>query len=770
MEKISRNTTLYTHEKKRCRVDALKSVAIWGAGELGMTLFSELSDAGVNILFFIDRNPPSDQREIKRPVFKFDDVPSEQWEQIDGIFLAFYTYRPLVRETIRSAGINKPLFHYPNRYEYLPQKYFTYSHSTEDQLLLKGLETYLLNCPRPIVFYGAGELCRYMMTCLPQLRSDVTCIWDDAPEKCGTFLQEIPILPVGESPHKPGTIFVASAREASLKNMRKNISGSEATLVSLTDMETIDPEVIPRRALFEQHEIKYPVDIQEPDVLPGQDMILVQPPGILLPMMFPNGLAYVHNILKRCDIQFQTLDLNILFYHRYHRKRMLDQIDGDIEMSGDIQMADEPWERENWAEWIKPEFLDFFMPQLRDVVASLVNARPKMIGISANLVNNLFAQEIIKGIRQGLPDTLIIVGGPDCLHHDLGPEKVNDFDYMVIGEAENALETLINKVNTGERPGDIPGIVSRFDSENREWMPAPVSVSDDLDKYGFPDYEWTDIKVYGNKMGNILCSPINTNRGCKWGKCRFCTETLAFRSRSPQSVVDEIKWWLEKGYRNFSFNDSDANGDPEKLGNICREIIKHRLDITIVSQFRIDRRNTPGFFQLLKDAGFTNLVFGVDAWTDNLIQLQRKGYNMRIVEQNLRDCHEAGLRSSVNMVLGVPGETSEDIDELIENAVRVKEYTVFGQISTLQLLVGIEYYTNPEQYNICFRGDRESIFTEHLEIIPADLWYSEKPYIDQNVRIQRLKHVYESFCQQGVGFDPFCDNLIKETLRSHPAA
>ncbi|MBU1169618.1 MAG: B12-binding domain-containing radical SAM protein [Proteobacteria bacterium] len=765
MERLKRTTNLYTHEKKRYRLDGFNSVAIWGAGELGMRLFLELSDVGINVPFYIDRNPPPDQRDITRPVFRFEELPAGELDQIDAIFLAFYTYRPIVRETIQTAGFNKPLFHFPNRYEFLVNKYLSYNHNTEEKILLKSLESYLVSCPSPLIFYGAGELCRYMLEHMPGLCSKIICIWEDNPEKCGKDAGTIPILPFGESLHTPGTVFLASAREQSLKQMRGKITDKRMNIVSLEDLENVDPDVIPRTAVYEQHEVKYPVAFQEIDVLPGQDMILVQPPGILLPMMFPNGLGYVHNILKRTGIRFQTLDTNIVFYHRYHRQRLLDRVDGDDLSTGQLQLADEPWDRENWAEWVKPEFLNFFMPQLRDVIALLVNAKPKIVGISVNLINNLFAKEMIKGIREGLPDTLIIVGGPDCLHHGLGPKKIDDFDYMIIGEAENSLETLINRVITGDRPGDIPGVVSRFDSENRQWTPAPVS--EDLDLYGYPDYEWTDIMVYGNNRGNILCSPINTNRGCKWGKCRFCTETLFFRSRSPESVVDEIKWWIGKGYRNFSFNDSDANGDPEKLEDICREIIRNDLDITLVSQFRIDRRNTPEFFHLLKDAGFTGLVFGVDAWTDRLIQLQRKGYNMRIVEQNLRDCHQAGLRSSVNMVVGIPGETSGDIDELIENIIRIKEYIVFGQIATLQLLVGIEYYRHPEQYGLRFRGDRETIYADHLELIPAELWYSEEPYIDEGVRIQRMRHVYESLYKHGVNFDPFCENLIKKALGSN---
>ena len=53
-------------------------------------------------------------------------------------------------------------------------------------------------------------------------------------------------------------------------------------------------------------------------------MLLVDCPARNLALM-PNGLGYVHNALKKAGINFETFDLDIVTYHRYHIRRLFDE-------------------------------------------------------------------------------------------------------------------------------------------------------------------------------------------------------------------------------------------------------------------------------------------------------------------------------------------------------------------------------------------------------------------------------------------------------------
>jgi len=255
----------------------------------------------------------------------------------------------------------------------------------------------------------------------------------------------------------------------------------------------------------------YPIRIPDIEFLPDQDFILIELPQRYMPTM-PNGLGYVHNILKKADIRVQTVDANILCYHRYHSQRILSSLDKVIAPSGYV-MKDDPWDNTNTQEWFKPEAIEYFRPEINQIINGLSRARPKIIGISLNGSNRLVVQEVVKGIRAELPDVPIVVGGYDCVYHHVAPRLFAGFDYMVIGEAELTLPPLVNALLSGEQPRNLPGIISRYDPFDRAWVPGPLL--QDLDSIDFPRYEWIDFSLYRDYRGNRL-TPITASRGCRW--------------------------------------------------------------------------------------------------------------------------------------------------------------------------------------------------------------------------------------------------------------
>ena len=113
----------------------------------------------------------------------------------------------------------------------------------------------------------------------------------------------------------------------------------------------------------------------------GLDMILLDLPSRFLGMM-PNGLGYVHNLLVKTGIKVQTMDLDLIFYHRFHSERLLDGAEKMVAPSGYV-MQDDPWAVDRIEdEWGRRDVVEFFRRDLDELMDALVAARPKMIGIS----------------------------------------------------------------------------------------------------------------------------------------------------------------------------------------------------------------------------------------------------------------------------------------------------------------------------------------------------------------------------------------------------
>ena len=84
----------------------------------------------------------------------------------------------------------------------------------------------------------------------------------------------------------------------------------------------------------------------------------------------------------------------------------------------------------------KPEVIEYFWPQVEEIINEIIDKRPKAVGLSVHATNRVLAREFVKVLRAKMPEVTIVIGGYDCFHHDVGPNLLQDFDYMVIGEAD----------------------------------------------------------------------------------------------------------------------------------------------------------------------------------------------------------------------------------------------------------------------------------------------------------------------------------------------
>ncbi len=620
-----------------------------------------------------------------------------------------------------------------------------------DRALLEVLGRHLLQQPG-LCLYGAGWVCRRLLEQVPDLSADALCIIEDDPEGLGQPLHGLSVLPAEELPAAARTVFLCSTRYLCVTDMTRTLEllRPDIEVVTLGVIEELDPDVIPERAYRRPKKSIYPTKIPPIEFESDQDVILLEfPPRYF--NSFPGGIGYVHEALKRMDVRHQTMDLNAILYHRYHAQRILDGIEESEIRSPDGEvMPKDPWWAQSVGEWHNQQVVDYFAPEIRTIVNRLVEAAPKILGVSLNGSSRLFARAVVNGVRSALPDTVILVGGFECVYHTVGPLVFPEFDYMVILEAEGTLSGLIEQLLAGELPTDLPGIVSRFDSPDRVFKPAPLVAN--LDQLGFPTYDYMRIKLYRHQYnGTVSSVPIVLNRGCKWSLCNFCAERFPWRTRSPEHVTDEIEWFVQQGFSEFGLSVSDAIGDSVTLRNLGRCIAERGLKVKLHTQLRIDKRSDAEFFEVLAAAGVEYLAFGVDGWTDHLLRLQRKGYNMKLVERNFSDCHAAGIKIFTNLLVGSPGETDQDIDESIENIIALAPYIdCFHSVYTLLLVPGSLYYADPEKHNIHFRGDREQIYAENPSEVPLDLWYSEEPYIDQSIRVERLYRICTEIQKAGV--------------------
>lgn len=634
---------------------------------------------------------------------------------------------------------------------------FLYNDSKEEIDCLKLVAEHLLSIGNKPALYGNGRLLDYFLK-HTDLKNKIKCILTDKNNS------DVKTIALKDIPGDIDAVLICEPTTFRRWEMEKSVRkiNSAIKIISPEILQKLNWQMIPARGWIDAYDTIYPIKIPEINFDSNQDLILIDAPSRNLDML-PNGLGYVHEALKKTGINFQTVDLDVIFYHRFHSFRLFDTLNSRVILPSGKELPEDPWKAEFHAFWKDQEMIDFLSPWIDEVVSGIVEAKPKILALSVHECNAYVSEEIVKRIKKRLQNIIILAGGYNCRYPSVGFKAFPLADYIAIGEVDLSLAPFIRKLLADGTVKDMPGFLSHYDSPN--WLFEPGSLPEKLDQFGFPKFEWTNIQLYRN-WNHYQLTPVHATRGCCWGRCRFCVETAKFRTRSAKNFVDEIEWLYHQGRDLFMFNESDMNGNPQLLLDICDEVIRRKLFVRFTGQLRIDKRNTKEFFKKLHQAGVVSLRFGVDGWCQNTLKLQNKGYTTEMIGQNLRDCKAAGIFIEVNVVIGVPGETEEDIDESIRFLIENKSYVDrIASLSPLMLKESSDYWNQPKKYGLCFRGDREELcgwYNHAPNGMPDDLWYSENPYIDGLVRKKRFEKVVFALSKNGVDMGEFAKEVIKE--------
>ena len=520
-------------------------------------------------------------------------------------------------------------------------------------------------------------------------------------------------------------------------------------------------ERLPPETWRKKYDHIYPIDVPTIEIRKDLDALLVDLPARSLAQL-PIGFAYVYRAVREAGVNLQAIDVDLIAYHRYHSRRCLNYVER-IHNNGMVHPED-PWQAENYIVWTDKKFVDYFADVLDELAEKIIEAKPKVVGLSLHQTSTVSVTRVVERLRQALPDIYIIVGGMSCYQHFVAQRIFPQADYVVVGEADTVVGPLVAALARGERPRDVPGVVSRYDSEDREYVGAPLPHN--LDVVGGPDYGFTNLDWYVNWNGYRLM-PLVGSRGCGWSHCTFCAERFNWRARTPELVAEEIEYYTTRGFRDFVFNESDFNSNLSFVIRLCKEIVRRGVKANFTAQLRVGKDCDFEYYKTMREAGFSCLRFGVDGLSENTLRLQRKGYTKDMVMQNLKHCHDLGIYTEINVVIGVPGETDEDVEESADFVIQMKPY--IGRvafINPLMMFVGSVYYFEPERHNIKFRSDKDELYRQYFVSLPDSTWYSEEPYIDHEIRRKRFFRIVDRIHSVGVPLGAFA-NFTAEYRKEH---
>ena len=259
----------------------------------------------------------------------------------------------------------------------------------------------------------------------------------------------------------------------------------------------------------------------------------------------------------------------------------------------------------------------------------------------------------------------LIVGG-----HWMSPAFCHpwsrEIDYLVNGEGEVPLALLCDSLHHGKPPGAVPG-VALYDDRSRSFLSTELTHS--MDVLPPPDLEGFDLDAYSYRTytgwrGVVI--PYRFIVGCP-SNCAYCNldHKRRFKRRSPALVVRDLES-LEDRFRvsQFFFLNAAFN-----IGRAYEQEILTRM-IQAKRRWRWSdccrpQGITAGTLADMRRAGCDWLNWGLDTSSDRLGRLYRRNILRDDFTRVLQMSARAGIRNSVNLIIGLPHETDKDVDELL---------------------------------------------------------------------------------------------------------
>jgi hypothetical protein len=259
----------------------------------------------------------------------------------------------------------------------------------------------------------------------------------------------------------------------------------------------------------------------------------------------------------------------------------------------------------------------------------------------------------------------------------------------------------------------LPGMMLPRGKELTEFVPRPLIA--DLDTLPFPTYEEFELHEYHPETNNVNL-PFLFSRGCI-GKCTFCMDHYILgkhRVRSAENAVAEMKHHIQRyGITHFGFNDLICNGSPKNLERLCDLIVEENLNILWWSYAVVRRGLTAQLFRKMRASGCVSLNFGMESASDKVLKLMNKYFNQEIAEETVRNCARAGIQTSINVIVGFPGETRTEHQETLDFLKRNRDYIhSVVNVGTLMLSPGTYLSMHPEEFGIKIDHERGTWYTD----------------------------------------------------------
>lgn len=304
---------------------------------------------------------------------------------------------------------------------------------------------------------------------------------------------------------------------------------------------------------------------------------------------------------------------------------------------------------------------------------------PFMVAFSTYMWNFEYNKVLARLVKEAYPECKIVFGGPQISPNSSFLEKYSFIDVLMYSEGEVPFRDLLRAYNQSNDLNSVNNISWR---NGEAIINTPIVVAEEFD---FPSpYQTGFFDMIVKENPDIDFTPlIETNRGCP-NKCTYCswgTQGAKVRTFPLERVFFDLEWTSKNQKEFVGFTDANFGILPRDEV-ITDKIIElnHKHGYPKKFQVSYSKNSDERVFRITQKLNQSGMDKGVTLSFQSMspvVQANIGRSNMYIehFEKLLAKYSEAGIPTYTDLILGLPGETTESFKDGIETLLEYGQHT-----------------------------------------------------------------------------------------------
>jgi radical SAM superfamily enzyme YgiQ (UPF0313 family) len=265
---------------------------------------------------------------------------------------------------------------------------------------------------------------------------------------------------------------------------------------------------------------------------------------------------------------------------------------------------------------------------------------------------------------------VVALGGPSV---SSAPEYYPDIDLLHCGEIGDGTRKLFERLDeTVERPA------GQILFQTMERLP--------LTEFPTPAYDRLDLRKY-------LLGSVQFSSGCPY-TCEFCDIPALYgrnpRLKTPAQIIHELDQLADGGCNAVYFVDDNFIGNPKAAQELLPPLIEWQkrrdYSVHLSCEATLNLATHQKILEQMREAGFTNVFFGIETPEPAALKAMKKGQNLRTpILEAVQTFNRYGIEAASGIIMGLDTDTAETPQAIMD----------FADISNIPILTVNILYALP---------------------------------------------------------------------------